>query len=66
MKAKSVQANCPQCGHSMHLLLDYSLGDQDYYEDCSNCCHPMRISLHVDEVNKKLVYKIGADDEQYY
>ncbi|ALS98401.1 CPXCG motif-containing cysteine-rich protein [Lacimicrobium alkaliphilum] len=66
MKAKNVHVDCPHCGHGMHLLLDYSQGDQDYYEDCTNCCHPIRITLHVDEEHSKLSYRINADDEQYY
>ncbi|GAB3016576.1 CPXCG motif-containing cysteine-rich protein [Bowmanella dokdonensis] len=66
MKAKTVQIDCPQCGHSLHLLLDYSQGDQDYFEECANCCHSIRITMHVDEERKKLTYRVNADDEQYY
>ncbi|WP_410723347.1 CPXCG motif-containing cysteine-rich protein, partial [Burkholderia sp. SIMBA_042] len=30
---------CPHCGHHIHLDLDASMGDQDYYEECSACCN---------------------------
>ena len=35
---------CPFCWESMTILLDLSLPEQDYIEDCQVCCRPMRIS----------------------
>lgn len=66
MKTKDTTVQCPHCGHSMHILLDYSNGDQDFIEDCANCCNPVHFSMHIDEVSKKLDVRVSADDEQYY
>lgn len=66
MKIKTVNIQCPHCGHLMHLTLDYSQGDQDYFEDCSNCCNPIHIRMQLDEANQTLSYNVDADDEQYY
>lgn len=63
---KHTDVICPHCGHSMHLDLDCSNGDQDYIEDCPNCCNPIHIHLHLDELNKKIEVSISSDDEQIY
>ena len=39
---------CPYCGESIELLIDDSATDQDYYEDCSVCCRPIRVRVNVD------------------
>ena len=36
-------SSCPYCGESITLLLDLSVNDQDYIEDCEVCCQPMRV-----------------------
>lgn len=57
---------CPFCGHPTHVTLDLSGDDQDYIEDCSNCCNPIHIQTHKDELRHKVQLFIDADDEQYY
>lgn len=55
---------CPYCGECIELLIDDSVSDhmsmdgqykgnagavvEDYYEDCSVCCRPIRIRLNID------------------
>lgn len=34
---------CPYCGEENVLLIDPSLEEQDYVEDCQVCCQPMRV-----------------------
>jgi hypothetical protein len=38
---------CPYCGEPIELLVDSSLGQQDYIEDCQVCCRPMEVSVMV-------------------
>ena len=40
--------SCPYCGENIALLIDDSVSGQDYFEDCSVCCRPIRIQLNVD------------------
>jgi hypothetical protein len=35
---------CPYCGETITLLLDLSVEEQTYIEDCSVCCQPMTVS----------------------
>lgn len=36
--------NCPHCGESISMLLDLSVAEQVYTEDCEVCCAPIDIS----------------------
>jgi hypothetical protein len=41
---EEAQITCPFCGESLTILLDLSLPEQDYIEDCQVCCRPIRIA----------------------
>ncbi len=32
---------CPCCGEDIEIVLDLSLPEQNYVEDCSVCCRPI-------------------------
>ncbi len=34
---------CPYCWQNISMLLDLSVSDQDYIEDCEVCCSPIQI-----------------------
>jgi len=40
--------SCPYCGEGIELLIDDSVSAQDYFEDCSVCCRPIRVQVSVD------------------
>jgi hypothetical protein len=40
--------SCPYCGELIEILIDDSASGQDYYEDCSVCCRPIRVQVNVD------------------
>ncbi len=40
--------SCPYCGEAIEILIDDSVSEQDYFEDCSVCCQPIRIQVSVD------------------
>ncbi|WP_199608653.1 CPXCG motif-containing cysteine-rich protein [Flocculibacter collagenilyticus] len=66
LELKSQTIECPHCGHHIHVTIDSSQGDQDYFEDCSACCNPIRLKLHIDEVRRKLELYVDSDDEQVF
>ena len=35
---------CPYCGEPIELLIDTSITQQEYVEDCEVCCRPMVVS----------------------
>lgn len=36
---------CPCCGEQIELLVDCSVGSQQYVEDCAVCCRPLIIAV---------------------
>jgi len=41
-------AACPYCGEVIDLLVDCSVPQQRYIEDCNVCCRPMNVAVWVD------------------
>jgi len=41
---EEAQISCPFCGETLSILLDLSIPEQDYIEDCQVCCRPIRIA----------------------
>lgn len=39
---------CPYCGETVDILIDTSIEQQNYIEDCSVCCRPMEINATCD------------------
>ena len=48
MEINEKEAYCPYCGESISLLIDSSVENQEYVEDCQVCCSPILISVNID------------------
>ena len=35
---------CPYCWEEVSMLLDASIGNQTYIEDCEVCCNPIEVN----------------------
>ena len=46
---------CPYCGETIEILIDCSVSEQDYIEDCQVCCHPIDFYVSIDEDGNALV-----------
>jgi hypothetical protein len=40
--------SCPYCGEAISVLIDDSLPEQSYVEDCQVCCRPILLEVSVD------------------
>lgn len=40
--------SCPYCGEAISALIDDSLPEQRYIEDCQVCCRPIVLDVSVD------------------
>jgi hypothetical protein len=40
--------DCPYCGEQIELVVDCSVSQQTYIEDCQVCCRPMIVAVTVD------------------
>jgi len=41
--------SCPYCGETITLLVDGSVAEQQYIEDCEVCCRPIHIRVNIRE-----------------
>jgi hypothetical protein len=40
--------SCPYCGEIITILVDDSLPEQQYVEDCQVCCRPIVMTVSID------------------
>ena len=48
--------SCPYCGELIDVLLDPSMPQQNYIEDCQVCCRPIIFDVRVDADDEVCVY----------
>ena len=39
---------CPYCGEPIELLIDTSITEQEYVEDCEVCCNPIEVDYRIE------------------
>lgn len=49
------EVTCPYCWESFTLLVDGSVDDQEYVEDCEICCRPIDFVVTIDEFDQTSV-----------
>lgn len=42
--------NCPYCGEEISMLLDPSVRQQVYVEDCEVCCNPIEVAARFENL----------------
>ncbi len=40
---------CPYCWDQISMLVDLSIEQQTFVEDCENCCHPIEVTYTVQD-----------------
>ena len=45
---ESQRIRCPYCGETIEVLIDCSIEQQQYIEDCQVCCRPIAVGVSVD------------------
>ena len=53
---------CPYCGENISILVDDSLPEQQYVEDCQVCCRPIVLDVTADE-SSGVVVAARAENE---
>lgn len=43
--------SCPYCGEFITILIDCSIAEQSYTEDCQVCCQPIVMDVTVEADN---------------
>jgi transcription elongation factor Elf1 len=45
----SILINCPYCGEQIELVIDCTISQQEYVEDCQVCCQPINLRVTIGE-----------------
>ena len=53
---------CPYCGETIAILVDDSLPEQSYVEDCQVCCRPIVLNVSVDSDGDVAVVAAAEND----
>lgn len=54
--------SCPYCGEAISILIDGSLAEQRYVEDCQVCCRPIILDVSAD-VNGDVAVQAWSENE---
>lgn len=44
---------CPHCWQTISMILDLSIEEQSYVEDCEVCCNPIQIAYTTEDFELK-------------
>lgn len=61
-RTESVDIQCPYCGESLSVVVDCSVENQRYIEDCQVCCRPINLVVAIDEEGTPTVEAWREDD----
>jgi hypothetical protein len=61
-KIDTKDVQCPYCGETIEVLIDCSVPEQNYIEDCQVCCCPINFDVVVDEDGESTVY-LSSENE---
>lgn len=53
---------CPYCGKLIELIIDCSIEQQEYVEDCSVCCQPIVLSMRVN-TEGEIIIRLRRENE---
>ena len=59
---KEQEICCPYCGEHISVLIDCSVEQQEYIEDCQICCRPVSIRVSCD-VNGEVELMVRHENE---
>ncbi|HEY9029901.1 MAG TPA: CPXCG motif-containing cysteine-rich protein [Kangiella sp.] len=54
---------CPYCGEPQTILIDPSVLQQSYIEDCQICCRPIEFQVQVSADGEDVSINIATDND---
>ena len=61
LSTSSVAITCPYCGEPGEIIIDPSVDQQEYIEDCWVCCRPIVMAVTV--LGEEASVSVRAEDE---
>ena len=63
MFTETAEVHCPYCGEKIELVIDASIPQQSYIEDCFVCCRPITVSVMCSEQHELLSVQVAHENE---
>ena len=60
-RLESKVIGCPYCGETFELIVDCSIPEQNYIEDCEVCCRPINLFISVNDNEVSVIPKHEND-----
>ena len=48
IRTENESITCPYCGEIIEIIIDCSIPEQEYIEDCEVCCRPINLTVYID------------------
>lgn len=58
----TLQVRCPYCGEVIEVVIDCSVEQQEYIEDCEVCCRPIVFKVIIDESGMPIIEAFTEND----
>ncbi|MBI1423627.1 MAG: CPXCG motif-containing cysteine-rich protein [Gammaproteobacteria bacterium] len=58
-----VEVMCPYCGERFTTLMDTSIDQQEYIEDCQVCCNPIVFEVRLDTISGEPTLTTRRDND---
>ena len=59
---ETVEIACPYCAEYIEVIIDCSVGDQKYIEDCEVCCRPITLDIKIGEDHYPIVNAMQQEE----
>ena len=58
---QTIEIECPYCAEQIEIVVDASIGQQQYVEDCSVCCKPIHLTVLITDEDDIRVQAVDED-----
>ncbi|MBT8148117.1 MAG: CPXCG motif-containing cysteine-rich protein [Gammaproteobacteria bacterium] len=62
LETREQNVQCPYCGETINVLIDCSVPQQSYIEDCQVCCCPIEFNVVINQAGKPSI-SVCSDNE---
>jgi len=59
---QAVGIECPYCAEQIEVVVDASIEQQQYIEDCPVCCRPIHLAVNISDRGAIQVQAVSEDE----
>jgi transcription elongation factor Elf1 len=62
LATQTCDITCPYCGETIQVIVDLTIQEQNYIEDCFVCCQPIQLAISIDHTGEAKVIAYHQND----